>query len=413
SLCHTGEVSGDTINGDLVVFGNGDPTLYTRLTNDQGVPYYKDSRDAFRAWAKTLKEKGITHVTGNVVGDDNAWDDEHTGNGWPFDELTPWYYAEYGALQLNENYVDVKFTPPATADGKVTVTPNMPSNYFKLINEVTVDNSRSNNINMYRPIFSNEIKLTGHVKAGSAAFEETPTITNPTLFYVTVLDEVLKEEGIKVDGKPMDCDDIDGWKHTAADFPVLAKLDSPPLFDIMKGLMKRSQNMYAETLAHTMGWKRDGKGTFAGGRKVVYDQLKQFGIEPGSFQYSDGSGLSRYDYISPAIIVKIEEGMYKSPMWKYWRETQSIAGKDGTLRSRFKGTKAENNLRGKTGTISNTRALSGYVTTAGGEELTFSFIVNAHLVGDAETNGVTDAVGKMLAEFEGPAPAAAKPTAGQ
>ncbi|MCC6545764.1 D-alanyl-D-alanine carboxypeptidase/D-alanyl-D-alanine-endopeptidase [Candidatus Sumerlaeota bacterium] len=407
SLCHTGEISGNTINGDLVVFGNGDPTLYTRLQNDKGEPYYKDSKDAFRAWAKVIKEKGITHVTGNVVGDDNAWDDEHTGNGWPFDELTPWYYAEYGALQFNENYVDVKITPPATVDGTVTLTPNVTSSYFKLINDIKVSANGSNSVDMYRPIFSNEIRMSGTVKAGTKTFEETPTITNPTLYYVTVLSEVLQEEGIKIDGKPMDCDNIDGWKHTAADFPVLSKLESPPLFDILKGLMKRSQNMYAETMAHTMGWKKNGIGTFRGGREVVYEQLQQFGITPRSFQYSDGSGLSRYDYISPAIIVKIYEGMYKHPLAKYWWETQTIAGVDGTLRNRFKGTKAEGNLRGKTGTISNVRALSGYVKTAGGEQLAFSFLVNAHLVGDTETNGITDSVGKMLAEFEGPAPAKA------
>lgn len=407
SLCHTGEVSGDTINGDLVVFGNGDPTLYTRLRDENGEPYYKDSKDAFRAWAKTLKEKGITHITGNVVGDDNAWDDEHIGNGWPFDELTPWYYAEYGALQFNENYVDVKFTPPETVDGTVTVTPNVTSNYFKLINNIKVVAEGSNSVDMYRPIFSNEITLTGRVKAGSKAFEETPTITNPTMFYVTVLSEVLKEEGIKIDGKPMDCDDIDGWKHTAADFPVLAKLDSPPLHRILQGLMKRSQNMYAETMAHTMGWKKDGIGTFRGGREVVYQELEQFGIKPRSFAYMDGSGLSRYNYISPAIIVKIYEGMRNHPLGKYWWDMQSIAGVDGTLRNRMKGTKAEGNVRGKTGTISNVRALSGYVKTAGGEQLAFSFLVNAHLVGDSDTNSITDGVATMLADFEGVPPAKA------
>ncbi len=401
NVCHTGTIEGETLNGDLVVFGNGDPTLYTR--------FHKDSRDVFREWAQALKAKGIKRITGNVIGDDNAWDDEHIGSGWPADELTPWYYAEYGALQYNENYVDLTITAPAEAGGPVTIEPNVPCSYFTIVNKLTSSADRSTNIDMYRPQFENTITISGNVKPGSGATERTPTITNPTKFYVTALTEVLREEGIKVDGKPMDCDDIDGWKHTAKDFPILATHQSPELIEILKGLMKRSQNMYAETMAHTMGWKRDGIGTFNGGRRVVQDQLKQFGIEPDSFQYSDGSGLSRYNYISPEIIVKIYEGFTKHQLGGHWKEAQSIAGKDGTLRSRCKGTKAEGNLRGKTGTISNVRSLSGYLTTAGGEDLAISFIVNAHLVGDTETNAITDGVAVMLAEYEGKPPAVANP----
>lgn len=392
-VCHTGTINGDTLEGDLVVFGNGDPTIYTR--------FYKDSRDVFREWAKLLKDKGINRITGNIVGDDNAWDDEHTGNGWPFDELTPWYYAEYGALTFNENYVDLTITPPATADGTVTIKPNVESSYFTIVNKVEVVTEGRTNIDMYRPVFGNTITVSGRAVVGGSSIEQTPTITNPTLFYVTALKETLVAEGIKVDGKPMDCDDIDGWKHTSADFPVLTVHKSPPLVDILKGLMKRSQNMYAETMAHTMGWKKYGLGTFANGRRVVQEELQQFGVEPGTYRYSDGSGLSRYNYISPRIIVKIYEGFWTHPLKDKWFECQSIAGVDGTLRNRMKGTKAENNMRGKTGTIANTRALSGYLTTAGGEHLAVSFLVNAHLLGDRETNEIADGVTVLLADYEG------------
>lgn len=113
----------------------------------------------------------------------------------------------------------------------------------------------------------------------------------------------------------------------------------------------------------------------------------------------DGSGLSRYDYISPEQIVKILEGMQKSKFAKDWMELLPIAGVDGTLKNRMKGTKAEGNVRAKTGTISNVRSLSGYVTTKNGEELVFSFIVNGHLLSSKDTEDVTDSVLEILAEY--------------
>jgi D-alanyl-D-alanine carboxypeptidase/D-alanyl-D-alanine-endopeptidase (penicillin-binding protein 4) len=114
----------------------------------------------------------------------------------------------------------------------------------------------------------------------------------------------------------------------------------------------------------------------------------------------DGSGLSRYNYISPRELVKILTAMYKSPYWEVWRDAQPIAGVDGTLKSRMKGTKAEGNVRAKTGTISNVRGLSGYVTTADGEEIVFSFLVNGHLRTSLDTERITDKALTLIAEFQ-------------
>jgi serine-type D-Ala-D-Ala carboxypeptidase/endopeptidase (penicillin-binding protein 4) len=219
--------------------------------------------------------------------------------------------------------------------------------------------------------------------------------------YVTVLKEVLEQEGITVAGKPVDCDSVAGWSHKPADFPRLIVQQSPPLSDVGKTLMKRSQNLYAETFAHAMGRQRSGRGSFSEGRKVVQERLKGFGIEPDTYAYMDGSGLSRYDLISPRQLVAILRGMRQSPNWEVWREMLPIAGVDGTLGKRMKGTPAEGNVRAKTGTVSNVRALSGYVHTADGEELLFSFIVNSHLRSDRDTEAVTDGVLTQLAGFDG------------
>ncbi|CAN5406830.1 D-alanyl-D-alanine carboxypeptidase/D-alanyl-D-alanine-endopeptidase [soil metagenome] len=397
-----GEIKDGTLKGDLVVFGQGDPSMYAYKEPALKFQWWQDSRDVFRTWAKQLKEKGVTHITGNIVGDDNAWSDQHTGQGWPPpDDIAAWYYAEYGALQFNENYVDIKITPPAAPGGEVKLEPNVPSKYFTLVNKIGTDPNGSTSVNLNRDTGSNTITLTGNVKPGAAVLTETASITNPTLWFVTVLKETLQAEGITVDGEPKDCDDIAGWDHKPTDFPTLITHSSPPLSEIMTLLVKRSQNMYAETMVYTQGWKKTGKGSFESGQKSVAEELKKMGVESTDYEYADGSGLSRYDYISPAAIIKIETFMRNSPNWQTWYDMQSIAGVDGTLKRRMKGTKAEGNVHGKTGTISNVRALSGYVKTAAGEELVFSFLVNGHTRTSAETDSITDAAAVALADYEG------------
>lgn len=394
-VCHTGEINGDTLEGDLVVYANGDPTLYDR--------WLGNSTAVFEDWAGQLKQQGITAINGRIIGDDNAWNDEHTGSGWPFDELTPWYYAEYGPLNFNENYVDIDIVPPETVDGEVKLVPNVESSYYTLINKIKVVEEGSNNISMYRPIGENTITLSGTVVAGSKTFEETPTITNPTLWYVHVLKEVLEANGIEVTGAPTDVDDIDGWDKDVENLDCLITHYSPPLSEILIMLMKRSQNMFAETMVYTMGWKAQGKGTFSNGRRVVQEQLKKMGIDPSGYNFSDGSGLSRYNYISPRIIATIYDKMLETKYANVWWDAQSIAGVDGTMARRMRDTPAQANVRGKTGRINAVRACSGYVATAGGERLVYSFQCNGHQRASSEVDEIYDAVLVMLASFDEPA----------
>ncbi len=390
-LLHNGTLTDSSIIGDIIVRGNGDPTLYNR--------FLKDPKDVFRIWAEDLRSLGVVKITGNIIGDDNAFDDDHIGYGWSFDGLDVWYSAEVGALQFNENYVDIKIFPPKGKGDSILIIPNVNSRYFNIINNLTVIDSGRAYFRFNRPYGTNNIYLNGTIKRGAKPFEFTPSLTNPTLFYVTVLKETFGESGITVEGNALDCDDIPGWYSEQADLNLLAVRQSPPLKEILQGLMKRSQNMYAETMVKLLGWNENGIGTFRNGKRVVERVLKGFGIDPDTYAYMDGSGLSRYNYISPEQLVKILEGMYNSEYKDVWIDLLPIAGVDGTLRNRMKGTKAEGNVRAKTGTISNVRGLSGYVTTADGEELVFSFLVNGHLVSTKDTEDVTDGVLKIISEY--------------
>ncbi len=395
TLTHNGEVSDGTLDGDLIVFGNGDPTLYER--------FFDDSRDVFREWAAELRQMGVERITGDVIGDDNAWSSRHTGVGWPpIDSVTPWYYAEYGPLQVNENYVDIMIHPPEEAGDHVRLEPNMPSEYYTLVNNLEAVEDGSNSVSINRPVATNTIYLNGTVVAGSNSFERTATITNPTAYYVTALKETLEEEGIEVLGSPVDCDDIDGWDHTPEDFETITIHQSPGLSEIAKLCMKRSQNMYAETMLHALGQQDTGRGTISTGTDVIYRELERFGIDRQNMRYRDGSGLSRFNYITPRAVAAIYRGMLDTEHAELWYEAQAIGGVEGTIASRFRNTPGANNVRGKTGTLGNVRALSGYVTTDGGdgEELIFSFLVNGHTGTAGQVDSVIDDILFMLIEAE-------------
>ena len=104
--------------------------------------------------------------------------------------------------------------------------------------------------------------------------------------------------------------------------------------------------------------------------------LRQASIGENDVALNDGSGLSRNDLISANTTVQLLTFMSRHKYFAQFREALPIAGVDGTLRTRMRGTPAEGNVRAKTGSLSSVASLSGYVTTAAGEHLVFSMMLN-------------------------------------
>jgi D-alanyl-D-alanine carboxypeptidase/D-alanyl-D-alanine-endopeptidase (penicillin-binding protein 4) len=120
----------------------------------------------------------------------------------------------------------------------------------------------------------------------------------------------------------------------------------------------------------------------------------------GIIQY-DGSGLSRHNLITPSAVVQLYTYMAKQSKYSQaWRDSLTIGGVDGTLRNRFKGTAAAGNIRGKTGTIDQVSALSGYLTTAAGEQLVLSILVNG-VAKPSDRTGLIDDIVLELANYKG------------
>jgi PBP4 family serine-type D-alanyl-D-alanine carboxypeptidase len=175
---------------------------------------------------------------------------------------------------------------------------------------------------------------------------------------------------------------------------------SPPLREIATVLMKVSQNLYAETLLKATGAARGGLGTFEGGLTAVRSALASWGVPDDAYVNADGSGLSRYNYLAASTVTAVLEHEYKDDRHRdAFVATLPIAGKDGSIATRMRRTRAEGNAVAKTGSISNVRALSGYVRTRDGEMLVFSILANDFVIPSATVNWIADLAVEHLANF--------------
>ena len=140
-----------------------------------------------------------------------------------------------------------------------------------------------------------------------------------------------------------------------------------------------------------MGHEQRGMGTAAAGVSVVDSVMRGWGMPPRLLSQADGSGLSRYNLVAPAFLIALLERQARSPDFAVYHAALPVAGRDGTLAGRMRGTPAEGNVHAKTGTLSGVRALSGYFTTAAGERMVFSMIVNHHTLSARDADRVAEA----------------------
>ncbi len=366
TLAASGPIRNGVLQGDLVVIGGGDPTISARFGEG-------DARTVFRAWADSLRAKGVQRVAGSVVGVDTAFDAITLGRGWAWDDLGSYYAAEISALEFNEGAVQTTVFPGSRTGVPGAVSFDPPTGYLPVDNgTVTIAAGGEPDIDFDRDPNGPGIIVTGEIPADTFVQRDL-AVRDPTRFFVSMLRETLRSTGIAVDGPAMVMADL--HEPARAPEPVFVH-QSPPLREVLPGLMKPSQNQIAEIFLKTLGRELRGAGTSRDGVAAVDSIFRSWGLPAAELIMADGSGLSRYNYVTPELLMGLLKHMLRSPNWEVWYASLPIAGIDGTLRNRFRDTPAEGRIRAKTGTIANTRALSGYLNTESGEWLVFSMIVN-------------------------------------
>ncbi len=388
----TAPVEGGVLQGDLVVRGGGDPTINAREARHTAV---------FAQWIAALRAAGIQGVNGRIVGDDQFFDDEGLGQGWAWDYLQFGYAAPVGALQLDENLAALTIAPGSIAGDPARVSLS-PGSGLRLTNRVrTGANESANEIAYRRRLDEPVLEVTGSIALGSTPISRSVAVVNPTSYFVQSLKDALVDGGIAVSGPAVDMDDVAAeLAARSGERRVIVSTESPPLRDVATVLMKVSQNLYAETLVKAIGARKGGLGTYEGGLGAVRAAAAGWGLADDGFVMADGSGLSRYNYLTARTVSTILERMYKDERHREpFAATLPIAGKDGSLATRMRRTRAEGNAIAKTGSISNVRTLSGYVRTRDGEMLVFSILANDFVVPAATVNWIADLAVEHLANF--------------
>ena len=402
------------VRGNLTIYGRGDPSIAARFNNGD---YMKVIDDL----ATRIAAAGVKRVEGDLVGDETYFVGPKYGSGWTWEDLTWYYGAEVTPLTVNDNALDL-FVKPGPAVGQpALITTGPPDPLLKIVNKVvTSAKGVPRELSIHRGLADHTITVTGSMPIDDRGYSGGIGISHPALLFVYLLRSSLAQKGVVITGKSLTTGEISQpplidispvVSTNGASLPLneIAKLESPPFSLIAAQTLKPSQNLYTELILRTLGKMTPAPPTMSSlnqtsenlGVEAVKSFLKTVGIRPETLVLDDGSGLSRSDMVTAESTVQLLTFMSKHRYASVFRDALPIAGVDGTLRNRMRGTAAANNLRAKTGSLSSAASLGGYVTTAAGERLAFTIMVNNY-PRDVEPRSLCiDPIAVLLASFSG------------
>lgn len=389
-----GTQRGRTFFGDVLVQGSGDPSVSHALRGG-------DAASAFQPVLDALKARGISRIAGRIRADGDALPGATTGYGWAWDDFDAGYSAAIDELMFNEGelYVHVKAGSKAGQPVRVQTLPTR--GYPRVeVRARTRDSAqatmgsvagRAERITVAYDSIGDRVVVDGSLALGDS-MRVTLAYRHPADAYLAALHERLADSGVVLRTQRVARRDTLG---RAPD--TLTVLMSAPFPAVLARMEKPSQNQMAELFFRSSALKATGSGSADSAQALGARVLTQWGIGAQDVAYRDGSGLSRHDYLTPRAVVRVLDAAHRAPWGELFRNSLPVAGVDGTIANRMRGTPAAGNVRAKTGTLDKARALSGYVTTADGQLLLFSLLANNYSVPTREVERVQDLIAAYLA----------------
>jgi len=373
-----------TVQGNLILRGDGDPSLSNRFTRG-------DMDEPMQELARAIAQSGVKRIHGDLIGDATAFEAQRVPTGWLPRYLTAGYAARVCALSLNENLVAVTVTP-GVAGQPATVVLNPSSSAIPIANGVRTVSGAGARVSI-RSRADGGVDAEGSIGARAGTHSYMLVIEDPALFTVGALHDALRAQGVRVDGRIR-------LAPTPAGAVLVTSLASPPLARIVAAMNRESINHYAELLFRdaVRGPDRNEVGSAALGATLLRSFLAdKVGAAPGAVSVTDGSGLSTLDRLTPRAMVQLLSYANRADWGPAFHASLPVAGESELLRKRMKYTPAQGNLHAKTGTTNDVISLGGYVTAQDGELLAFSFIYNGYDRWNAKTT--IDGMGATLASF--------------
>lgn len=391
------------LNGPLVLYGMGDPTLGTA-----------SSADWASQLADQLYQRGLRQVHGDLIADDSYFTGPSFGSGWEAGDLQSWFAVPSSALSVGENIVDITLTPAAAAGLPASLSLDPVDANLSLLGQVITTLSRTPaDINLYRAPGDGRLYAFGTVPAKSSPQHFKLSLPDPALEAGAQLRKALTDRGILVTGQlrtlhwPQDDTALISRAETLAEFR------SPPLMDILQRGLKRSQNLYLQNIFLSVGAHQQSIETATGivpfasteqwSAKALQQLLADMGMPPAAAFIEEGTGLSRRDLVTPTAMVRLLTYLAAQPYASQLHDALPIAGVDGTLAAQLRHTAAEDNVHAKTGSMTYVHCLVGYVTSAAGERLAFAIMLNNYEppADGPSASADVNAIALLLANFHG------------
>lgn len=418
------------LNGDLLLVGRGDPNISGRtLPYNTRTERKQPPLEVLQQLADQVVQKGVRYIDGDVIGDDSYYAFERYGEGWTQDDLVWEWGAPVSALTINDNVVFVNIQPGDHAGDKAFLNISPFATYYQVDNRVITTPAGTGPRRVYitRQPGSNQITFWGNIALDDPGASEALAIEDPASFAAQIFRKMLEERGVTVYGRtrtkhtelaklttitvtaqaPAGGGELTATPPPAPQPLVLGSYASQPLAQDIRVILKVSQNLHAELALRLLGREKGSAGTIEAGLEVMHGFLTQAGLQNDEFVFFDGSGLSRQNLVTPHAIVKLLRYSSQQPWFSTFRDSLPVAGVDGSLADRMRGTPAQTNVLAKTGSLGHVNTLSGYARTKHGDMVAFSIMGNNHNLASPRALEAIDQIAAAIVEYAG-APASKK-----
>lgn len=402
------------LRGDLVLLASGDPTLGGRTLADGTIAFTNNDHTyangsekgaltspnplaGLNELARQVAQSGIRQVTGKVLVDHRLFDEESSTGSGP---------SRVSPILVNDNLIDLTIAP--TQPGQTALLDTRPEARFLRIDNrletAPAGTPLTVTLNLASP---HELIVSGRIAADSRSVLRVAEMPHPASFARSLWIEALERAGVRIAASPLAMQEdaeFPGERGELARLPVVARLQSPPLSENARLILKVSHNLHASTLPLLLA-ARDGGKTLAQGLHGQHDRLQSLGVDVETISFGGGAGGSQADCVTPRATVQLLRSMHRHRAAAAYREALPVLGVDGTLAEVVPAdSPARGRVQAKTGTyfwentlnrryLLTSKSLAGYLQAASGRRLAFALFLNrAHI----EKAGDTAIAGKAL-----------------
>ncbi|WP_316756685.1 D-alanyl-D-alanine carboxypeptidase/D-alanyl-D-alanine-endopeptidase [Pedobacter aquatilis] len=376
TLAYTGNITPDgTLKGNLIIAGSGDPTL--------GSPRYQNKENAvLTQWVAAIKAAGIKKIDGTIIGDDRIFGTQTTPEGWVWQDIGNYYGAGTSGLAWRENQFDIYLKPGTSTADEVKIIKTVPETpYIQIVNELKTGSSGSGDRSYaFLPPYSNVAYLRGSWGMGISKTGISVALPDPAFDCAYRLQDTLKRLGISTNQQATTTRLMELNKQVVpAITQKISTISSPTLSEITYWFLKKSINLYGETLLKTIALKSGKTATTSKGAETEINYWAVKGIDKSALNIIDGSGLSPGDRVTTSAMASILFQIQKENWFSDF----------------YKGLPEYNGMKIKSGTINDVSAFAGYHTDGAGNK--YVVVIN---INNYSGSGINKKLFKVLDELK-------------